>query len=393
MSTSPWRIVEHRGRAGLQRLEADWRALYVALPHRSRYHAFEAQLAYLDHLCDTPELARYLALTEGRRVRAICPLVARDDTSLRYPLHVWALPWHPHWTITDVLCPDAEAAAALVPAAVRFLRASMDGRRLLVLGPLPQASAVWHGLQNMSRCSWSTHATEVSHCFDCQKPYDELMARLSKHFRRNVRSHCNKIARLEGARFATAVGEDILEGALEAFLSIEASGWKGQGGTGSAISLYPRLTAFYRALVATMVGPEDHCEINSLWVDDRCVAAQFCVRTGPDYAILKIGYDQDYARLGPGQVLLSKTLERCCADPAIKRLDLVTDTPWSRDWQPETIPMRQAHLALGRVAAPPLVGLIGARYGAARRAVRALRAANARRQKPPRAHKSTTEGS
>ena len=52
--TSPWSIVEHRGRAGLLELEADWRRLYAAMPLRTSYHVYEAHLAYVDHLMAAP---------------------------------------------------------------------------------------------------------------------------------------------------------------------------------------------------------------------------------------------------------------------------------------------------------------------------------------------------
>ena len=121
-----------------------------------------------------------------------------------------------------------------------------------------------------------------------------------------------------------------------------------------------------------MHGGDDRCEINSLYMDGVCAASQFCVRTGGDYTILKIGYDEKYSRLGPGQVLLDRTLKRCCDDPAVERLDLVTNTAWFRDWRTSTTPMKQAHIAIGRWRGRPLVGLLKIRFGWGRRLVRWL---------------------
>ena len=104
-----WRIVEYLGRAGLEQLETDWKQLYAAMPARSRYHAYEAHLACLSHLCAAPALFRYLALTDGKNVRAICPLEARRERILGIPASSWALPWHSHWQVTDVIAPEDEA--------------------------------------------------------------------------------------------------------------------------------------------------------------------------------------------------------------------------------------------------------------------------------------------
>ena len=382
LSNSTWSIVEYRGRPGLEQLEADWKRLYAAMPGRSRYHAYEAQLAYLSHLCAAPALTRYLALTDGGRVRAICPLEAVHDTSLRFPLRAWALPSHDHWRATDVVAPEDEARLALFPTVVDFLRRHPERRGLLVLGPTPESSNLREGLHWMREGEYCERLAMPSNFFDCAVPYDQLMERLTKHFRRNLRSHRNKVQSLADVRFVNVVGQEGLEAELDNFLAVEESGWKGRDGAGSAIRLHPNLVAFYRDLARTMHGPEDRCEINALYAEGRCIASQFCVRTGEEYTILKIAYDEEFARLGPGQVLLEKTMERCCDDPSITRLDLVSDASWFRDWQTQKIPMQQAYVAMNGWSGRPLISLLGFRYGPARNIVRRIRSSMGERRLP-----------
>jgi hypothetical protein len=271
-----------------------------------------------------------------------------------------------------------------------------------------------------TRCLHDTHPSAF---FDTTLPYDQLMDRMSKHFRRNLRGHQNKLqaaGELRLATFSSAAGAgpgsaddregandpgvaaypsaaadpaarpggadgpgpDGLTAAFDDFLAIEASGWKGQTGAGSAIGLRPHLVAFYRALMATMTAPDDHCVINALHLDGRCIAAQFCVRAGAEYTILKIAYDEEFARLGPGQLLFQKTLERCCADPDIAYIDLINDAPWMRDWHTELMPMEQAHVALSPVWGPVVMAALQFRHGPARRLVQKYRASRAHRDKP-----------
>lgn len=136
-ATGPtWKVVEYRGRPGLEQLEVDWRRLYDDMPKTSRYHAYESHLAYLDHLCEAPALSRYLALTDGQRVRAICPPEARQDTSLGMSIPVWGVPLNSHWVVTDVVCPEDEARRVLTPALLAHLRKAPEGRALLALGAL-----------------------------------------------------------------------------------------------------------------------------------------------------------------------------------------------------------------------------------------------------------------
>ena len=409
MNRALWTISEYRGRPGLEQLNTDWKRLYAAMPARRRYHAYEAQLAYLDHLCAEPERARYLALPDaGGSVRAICPLEPAPDPSLRLPLRAWALPSHHHWLATDALAPDSEAREALLPAVVAYLRRHREGRGLLLLGPMRGDSALCAQAAALSPGARCVHDTHPSAFFDCTVPYEQLQARMSKHFRRNLRSSENRLRAAGDVRLVTvsaaagagagagagadpegavraadeAAGFETAAAEFESFLEIEASGWKGRTGAGSAIRLRPQLVAFYRDLLTTMTAPDDRCEINSLHLDGRCIAAQFCVRTGEEYTILKIAYDEEFARLGPGQFLFQATLERCCADPAIKYIDLITDAPWMRDWRTELMPMQQSHVAIAPLWGRPLIALLRFRHGPARRMVQWYRAARAERQAP-----------
>lgn len=374
-----WEVADHRGLAGLEALERDWRDLYQAMPVKSRYHSYDAHLAFARNLCKAPDLSRYVTLSEGGKVRAICPLMGGQDTSLGIKINAWTLPVHPHWPIGDVVCADDDARQALLPAILKLLRERPEGRPLLMLGPLPERSTLWGPLAELKSADFHTHDAAASRVFDCTVSYEELMSRLTKHFRRNVRAHRKKLDSLEEVRFSTESGEQLWSGPFDAFLAVEASGWKGSGGTESAIRLHEHLTAYYRQLATSMTGPEDRCEINSLHADGRCIAAQFCLKTGAEYTIMKIGFEEAYAWLGPGQLLLDNTLRKCCEDEGIARLDLVSDSSWIRDWQAEPVPMKQAHMAVSTFVARPLMPLLDFRYGPARGALNRFREATGHR--------------
>lgn len=106
MPDADWSIIEFRGRSGLQRLEADWRRLYVKIPLRTSFMAYETCLAHVDHLMPEDDQLRCLALTDGREVRAICVLQPRFERALGVPIRTWGVLWHSHGRQADVLCPD-----------------------------------------------------------------------------------------------------------------------------------------------------------------------------------------------------------------------------------------------------------------------------------------------
>jgi CelD/BcsL family acetyltransferase involved in cellulose biosynthesis len=244
---------------------------------------------------------------------------------------------------------------------------------LLVLGPLPEQSVLWDGLRSLGAASHCATIAARPYYFDCARPFDELMGRLSKHFRKNLRNCGNRLKSLPDVRFETSAGGPVSPALFDAFLQVEASGWKGERGTGSAIRLHEALLGFYGDL-ACYSRSGDGCEINALFADDRCIAAEFCLRGGAEYACLKIGYDEEYARFSPGHLLHARTLERCCRAPAVERYAQLSEAAWLSVWHPDTSSLRRAYVPLGGWTRPPLAALLRFRFGSGRRAARWLRA-------------------
>jgi CelD/BcsL family acetyltransferase involved in cellulose biosynthesis len=86
------------------------------------------------------------------------------------------------------------------------------------------------------------------------------------------------------------------------------------------------------------------------------------MRTGAECAALKIAYDEAHAAFSPGHLLLEKTLERCCGDPAIRRLSLVSHQEWVHVWGPSAVPVHCAYIGLRRWSGPRLVTLLRLRF-------------------------------
>lgn len=202
----------------------------------------------------SPERFRCLALADGQSGRAICPLEARVERVLGPSIPVWGVPLHPHMMVSDVICPEDDARRQLLPALLDYLRHRPEGRALLVLGPLPADSVLWEGLRRLPGGRSCTHATRPADVFDCGQPFEELMSRLTKNFRGKLRRNSRRLSALDDVRFVNVTEAADLPRELEAFLQVEASGWKGESGTGSAIQLHPELVAFYRTLTSTLGG-------------------------------------------------------------------------------------------------------------------------------------------
>ena len=123
---------------------------------------------------------------------------------------------------------------------------------------------------------------------------------------------------------------------------------------------------FFRGLLS-ISADGDRCEIHALYAEGRCIASQLCVLTGGEYAGLKTAYDEGHSRVAPGLLLLDYTLERCCQDPAVVRMNWLNESAWQRPWRPDSIAMQHTYVAIGRWSALPLIALLRLRFGYARR--------------------------
>lgn len=181
--------------------------------------------------------------------------------------------------------------------------------------------------------NWLVKQTRYSASFDCSSDDCPPTGKLKRNLRR-LRKQINEEGEL---RVETATDDDALALAFEQFLLVEASGWKGSDENATAINADESLREFYRSLTK----PESdglHPEINLLWCNDECIAAQFGLRTNNCLSLLKIGYNENYARFSPGYLLLESVLEQTNSR-GIATLSLVTSPPWADRWHPDTIPV------------------------------------------------------
>lgn len=94
--------------------------------------------------------------------------------------------------------------------------------------------------------------------------------------------------------------------ALEAFLTLEASGWKGEAGT--AIACLPADAAYIRRM-ADLFAADDTLQVDTLLLDGQVLAMGLLVESGDRRHFLKIAYDEAQARHSPGRTLTIAMLQ------------------------------------------------------------------------------------
>lgn len=159
-----------------------------------------------------------------------------------------------------------------------------------------------------------------------------LKASLRAHHHREFRRLKRRLGDLGKLEHVVARGPDEIRHAIESFLTLEASGWKGRERTAMAIDRFR--AAFAREAVHRLA-EHDMCRIHSLTLDGRTIACLVVfVEAGVAYT-WKTAYDETLATYSPGTLLMIEVTKQHLDDPNIMMTDscAVPDHPvMSRLW-------------------------------------------------------------
>lgn len=313
-----------RGPAGLAQVREHWERLYAALTPRRFMHLYAWHAASLRALAGEPERVYCFVVLEGARPVALLPVQAVRETVCGLSVRALTPVAHPHLPLADILLDPHVAPHDVFHALARAFAALRLHWDVLILRAVPAGG----GAERLARAAdWGVCALH-RHC-------DYLPPARARRARPRLTKAMARLTQQGRVQWRYACGGDALAQAFNAFLEVEASGWKGARGARSAIKLDPRLTEFYRRLLHD--APEGTCEIDLLMLDERPIAAHFGMSVDDAHYALKIGYDERYARSGPGRLVFDQVWRR--VGGAGKTLNMVTDAAWHAEWRPQRLPV------------------------------------------------------
>lgn len=112
-------------------------------------------------------------------------------------------------------------------------------------------------------------------------------------------------------------GEDVIAG-FEAFLELEAKGWKGRAGT--ALSNHLETAKFSREVIHNL-SAKNGVRIDQLWAGNTLVAALVLFQESGKVYSWKIAFDEAFARSSPGSQIAIIALRRNLETPGFVRAD------------------------------------------------------------------------
>ncbi len=200
--------------------------------------------------------------------------------------------------------------------------------------------------------------SHVRACLDASGDADEVLRdALGAKKLKELRRQRNRLAENGTVDFEVARTPAEMAVAVETFLMLEASGWKGKRGT--ALAQEAGDAAFVRRATAALA-ETGQCEIATLRAGETAVAAAIVLRHQGRAFYFKLGVDERFAKFSPGVQLTLDLTRHLCADPAIATVDSTATAD-----HPMINPIWRGRLAIGDVVIPlrrgdPMVPLVRA---------------------------------
>jgi CelD/BcsL family acetyltransferase involved in cellulose biosynthesis len=265
---------------------------------------------------------------------------------------------HPYGTLcTPLLDRDmAEDAASRLMQAAR-----KAGARALILREVSLHGAAMKAFNEVLRRDGLRPRVLQSHLrarLDATRDADELLRDgLGAKKLKELRRQRHRLAEHGAVHFEVARLPQEVMSAIEIFLALEASGWKGERGT--ALLKVEGDAAFIRRATKALA-ETGQCEIVTLHAGETAVAAGIVLRHQNRAFFFKLGIDERFAKYSPGVQLTLDLTRHLCADPQIASADSTASPD-----HPMINPVWRGRLAIGDVLVPlrrndPVVPLIRA---------------------------------
>jgi hypothetical protein len=358
----PLEVSVVEGRDAFVQLEREWNNALSKGPRDEPMLRHEWLRAWIENFAPGATLRTFVART-GKEIHAAIPLIEttdRDADTCYLPLVTWSTPCNDHSQRGGMLL--GRLAQEGLTAIWEKIRAA-EGWDRLRIRDLPHGATEWQ-LRDFAHRDGFESATWVSlrspylplpkaklvevpngapaggkpagkkppKAAPAPGAYEAVEAALDAKFRQNLRRRRRRLAEKGKLEYQLIDNKNAaaLDVALADFFDIEASGWKGEGGT--AIALKPELVGFYTQL-ARDAAKRGALALGLLKLDDKVIAGHFSMVHAGRHFLIKIGYDEAQHEFSPGQQMVSDAIRDSC-DRGLGEFDFLGPCmDWKLDWE------------------------------------------------------------
>lgn len=293
-----------------------WDDLFERSTARQPTSRFEHVELWFDHFAPTARCEALVAEEHGRWL-AVMPL---HRNQLCRIIPTWDIPYS-YWTPSPEILFDAEQHrdSGLVNTIVRGWTG--NGRWLVRANELLGDSSVVQQLQSAfsqsrSVSDWQTRyqiGKVPIHGEGAPADWEGFQRALSGNFRRQMRKMENRVEREGGVEMVVVRPTSMSEAEpwLRAGFEMESKGWK--GANGSSVMTAPRMFEFFTRQ-AGLLAARNKLIIANLIYQGQLIAFEYGFRFKRTYFSPKIAYDENYARLSPGHLLMHLLIRQMYAE-------------------------------------------------------------------------------
>jgi len=325
-------LAVYRGKDGLGALPVLWSQLVEALPAKRFFHLHAWYKSYLESLEVEPSSVFFYVLFRGERPVALFPLKSATRNICRLGFRSLELPVHDHLNLSDFVFDRTEENAGLLRLLVQHLQQSSETPwDVMYLSSALEDSTVAYTLEKAAPPMALSYYQRKSNYVDCAMSYEDFLKNVDGHFRRNLGRLTRRVQQMGELQFHSYRSPDDIRSNFDHFVTVEAAGWKGDSGTQSAIACNPPIRSFYEKLIDGYAAA-GQCWLNLLSLNDKAIAGQLCLLVDGTLYILKIGYDEAYSKVAPGNLIMDQTLRLAVEDQGVRAVSFITDRPWNYFW-------------------------------------------------------------
>lgn len=314
------------GIEGLEAIRDSWDKLFAGMDNPTYFLEWRWMYALQKWLIEVP--LYFIVLHKHGEVVLILPLQLNHSNGFNIRNQIISLPAHKHSAHSDVLLNSELATKNDVRRAIDYFTQKKGIQWSHLLIDKISSKSDFLGIIQESDAHFSTKSESAY--FDW--PSGKFDENLSKKFIKNIRRLGKRAEKEKGALEVSFVNNaDFLEDACETFFDIEASGWKGEEGTSTAIKYHPELVSFYKELLVQF-STDRSIQINILNISGQAAAGQLCIKLRNTWYILKVAYQECLKSYGVGNLLMLKFLEETSMDNSMAEVNLVTAPEWADRW-------------------------------------------------------------
>lgn len=297
----PWRTMAHDGAI------AEWDALAQWASEPNPFHESWYLLPALEAF-DPDETVGLLRIEAGGMLAGLVPL-RREARYYRHRLPQWS-----NWTHANCFLGAPLIAHSLEKPVWRAILDWADshaGKALFLhLAHLPLDGALYRMLREMldeeNRLAALVHSEERALLRSTLSPEAYLDSALAGKKRKELRRQHRRFEEEGELRIERQTGDEGIAQWCDAFLWLEASGWKGRNR--SAMASDARTTNLFRKALEGAAA-RGRLERLALTLDGAPIAMLANFLTPPGSFAFKTTYDEKYARFSPGVLLQCENLQ------------------------------------------------------------------------------------